>query len=90
MERTMLTPDSHPIDAIVWGDSLIRVGTAGVTKIVAYEEDFATDGMGIWFAIYMGERLRYRVNARLVTLVDYGLPEELRIPSKPKLVTSEG
>jgi len=82
--------DKREIDAIVWGDNaMLRVGHGGVTKIIGYEEVDA-NGQGIWFAVYMGERIRYRVNAQHITIVDYGLPEELLHPTGPKLVTPEG
>jgi hypothetical protein len=47
------------------------VGSYGVTKIEGYHEFCEGDAV-LWFAIYVGEEIVWRVNARYVVEVGYG------------------
>ena len=73
-----LTLDDHrPISSLVI-DYLQRVhdwtpivGRSGVTKIEAYNEFSGADYV-LWFAIYTGEEITWRVNGKYVVEVGYG------------------
>lgn len=47
------------------------VGSNGITKIEPYNE-FAGSDYVLWFAIYVGEEIVWRVNGRYVVEVGYG------------------
>jgi hypothetical protein len=73
-----LTLDDHrPISSLVI-DSNQRVrdwnpvvGADGITKIDAYNEFSGADYV-LWFAIYVGEEITWRVNGKYVVEVGYG------------------
>ena len=78
-EPVKMWDDERPIRSITTrgeGYSHWCVGRAGVTSIVAYEEN----GQGAsvpWFAVYEDDWLAHRVNAAAVERVWYGgEPEE--------------
>ena len=50
---------------------LFIVGTNGITKIEAYNE-FAGPDYVLWFAIFVGQDIIWRVNGRYVVEVSYG------------------
>jgi hypothetical protein len=52
-------------------DHTPTVGSKGVTKIEPYNE-FAGPEYVLWFAIYVGEEIVRRINARYVVEAEYG------------------
>jgi len=50
---------------------LFVVGTNGVTKVEGYNE-FGGPDYVLWFAVYIGEDVVWRVNGRYVVEVGYG------------------
>jgi hypothetical protein len=72
-----LTPDDQrPITSLVIDEAQrvqewnINIGRDGVTKIEPYNE-FAGPDYVLWFAIYVGEEIVWRVNGRYVVEVGY-------------------
>jgi len=69
--------DNRPITSLVIDEAQnVRahhfiVGPTGVTKIEPYNE-FAGPDYVLWFAIYVGEEVVWRVNGRYVVEVGYG------------------
>lgn len=67
--------DERPIQAIATGGgeaaNYWEAGRAGITRIVPYKESGQ-----IWFAIYRGNHLEYRVNMALIEYVWYGKASE--------------
>lgn len=62
--------DTRPIIAIYWPDGEdLRVGVEGITRIVPYSETGR-----VWFAIFRGEYLWGRADAR-GSAVEYAPPE---------------
>jgi len=61
--REISTPGEN---TAYWG-----VGSIGITQIVPYLENGQ-----VWFAVYKGDWLAYRVNAARVEYVWYGRPPE--------------
>ena len=72
-ELKTIREDDRPILELVFPGvegAIYRVGTFGLTRIVAYAEN----GQGAsvpWFALYQGEALQTRVNAAHVESVHY-------------------
>jgi hypothetical protein len=73
-----LTLDDHrPISSLVIDynqrvhDWTPTMGSNGVTKIEAYNEFSGADYV-LWFAIYTGEEITWRVNGKYVVEVGYG------------------
>lgn len=76
MNPELILKDDRPITSLVI-DSNQRVqdwnptvGRDGVTKIEAYNE-FGEGDYVIWFAIYTGEEITWRVNGKYVVEVGY-------------------
>jgi hypothetical protein len=72
-----LTLDDHrPISSLVIDynqrvhNYQLIVGSQGVTKIDAYNEFSGADYV-LWFAIYTGEEITWRVNGKYVVEVGY-------------------
>jgi hypothetical protein len=69
--------DNRPVSSLVIdeaqrvNDWTPTVGSDGVTKIEPYNE-FAGPDYVLWFAIYTGEEIVWRVNGRYVVEVGYG------------------
>jgi hypothetical protein len=63
--------DGRPIQLLVYeGDSILKVGSSGVTKIEPYYENGEMAEV-IWFAVWSGETITARVNGKYVCTVKY-------------------
>jgi len=77
MSLNLTLKDNRPITSLVIDEAQhvrdwnVRIGSNGVTKIEAYNE-FAGPDYVLWFAIYVGEEIVWRVNGRYVVEVGYG------------------
>ena len=79
MVTNLTLKDNRPITSLVidWTQQadrhpqlIRRVGEGGITKIEAYNE-FAGPDWFLWFAIYVGEEIVWRVNGRYVVEISY-------------------
>lgn len=77
MVNNLITKEDRPISGLVI-DSNQRVhdfnpfvGQNGITRIEAYNE-FGERDYIIWFAIYVGQEIIWRVNGKYVVEVGYG------------------
>ena len=77
MVNTLTLKDERPITSLVIDEAQraheqnINIGWHGVTKIEPYNE-FAGPDYVLWFAIYVGEEIVWRINGRYVVEVGYG------------------
>jgi len=77
MNLNLTLKDNRPVTSLVIDEAQrvrewhVRVGSNGVTKIEPYNE-FAGPDWFLWFAIYVGEEIVWRVNGRYVVEVGYG------------------
>jgi hypothetical protein len=77
MNPELITKDNQTITSLVIDyDQRVHdwtpcVGSKGVTKIEGYNE-FAGPEYVLWFAIYVGEEIIWRVNGKYVVEVGYG------------------
>ena len=84
MMKTLIPNENRPISSLLidrnqrahtWHPSIESqrciVGNDGITRIEAYNE-FGEGDYRLWFAIYVGEEIIWRVNGKYVVEVGYG------------------